>query len=180
MRGSGTSWGRAAALVGVLGAIGPGCRAELPPAALHDAIAEWFRTREGIAVDAVRCPKALPKAPGEAMTCTVTLDHEVVEVTAEVVDDEGTLSLQPRHATVVAARAEPEIAATLRAQGIAVDRIDCDGVVWVARPGAEHRCEVTAQDGRRFAWHGVWSGEGTRQRTTVVPLPGVGPGEGTP
>ena len=31
-------------------------------------------------------------------------------------------------------------------------------------------CEVVDPEGRHFAWIGVWTGEGTRQRTRVVPL----------
>lgn len=151
-----------------------GCGAELSEDALHEALAGWFRD-EGIEVDGVRCPHALPRERDAAVECRVTVGPEAVEVTVVVADDDGALSIRPRHATVVAARAEPEIEATLRAQGYAVAEVRCEGGgVWVARPGAEQRCEVVDDEGRRFAWIGVWSGEGTRQRTRVVPLPAGG------
>jgi hypothetical protein len=153
----------------------PGCRGELSEAALHETLAGWFHA-QGIAIDAARCPAApLPRAAGESVECRVSIGAEEVEVTV-VVDDEGGLSVRPRHATVVAARAEPEIAQTLRAQGYAVAEVRCEGQVWVARAGAEHRCEVVDDQGRRFAWLGEWSGEGTRQRTRVVPLPAAAGG----
>jgi hypothetical protein len=147
-----------------------GCGAELPEPRLHEAIAGWFG-REGIAIDGARCPGApLPRVRDAAVECTVVVGPEQVDVTVVVTDDDGALAVRPRHATVVAARAEPEIAQTLRAQGYRVASVRCDGQVWVARPGAEHRCEVVDDEGRRYAWLGTWSGEGTRQRTRVVPL----------
>jgi hypothetical protein len=167
MIGGRAAWGLCGALVvGV-----PACGAELPKAALHEALVGWF-AQEGIALDAVHCPHALPRARDESVVCQASIGTEVVDVTMVVTDD-GALSVRPHHATVVAARAAPEIAQTLRAQGYAVAEVRCEGDVWVARAGAEHRCEVIDEDGRRYAWHGVWSGEGTRQRTTVVPLPSV-------
>lgn len=167
MRGTGAAWGLGAALVAAVG-----CRAQRPPSELHEAITAWFRA-EGIVLDAVRCPQGIELVRGASVDCEATLGSEAIGVTVVVTGDDGALTLRPAHATVVAARAEPEIAQTLRAQGYAVARVQCDRAVWVARAGAEHRCEVTTEDGRRYAWHGVWSGEGTRQRTTVVPLPGV-------
>jgi len=154
----------------VLSASLAGCGAELSEPALHDALAGWFQG-EGIEVDGVQCPHALPRKRDATIECRVSVGPEEVEVTVVVTDDDGALSVRPRHATVVAARAEPEIEATLRAQGYAVAEVHCEGGrVWVARPGAEQRCDVIDDDGRRFAWIGVWSGEGTRQRTRVVPL----------
>jgi hypothetical protein len=147
-----------------------GCGAELSEDALHDALEGWF-WREGIDVQGVSCPHGLARERDAAVDCRVTVGPEDVGVTVVVVDDDGALSVRPRHATVVAARAEPEIAETLRAQGLTISEVRCEGEVWVARPGAEQRCEVVDDVGRRFAWIGVWSGEGTRQRTRVVPLP---------
>jgi Domain of unknown function (DUF4333) len=170
MGGSRAAWG----LYGALIVGGPGCGVELPAAALHDALTGWFG-REGIALDAIDCPGTpLERAKGRSVECRVSIGAEVVEVTVAVTDDDGALAIRPRYATVIAARAEPEIAATLRTQGYAVAEVRCDGAVWVARPGAEHRCEVVDEDGRRYAWHGTWSGEGTRQRTRVVPLAAAG------
>jgi hypothetical protein len=159
--------------LGCLGAslLGPaGCGAELSDAALHEALVAWFR-REGIEVDEVRCPHALPREREATVGCRVIVGREEVDVTVAVTDDDGALSVRPRHATVVAARAEPEIAETLRAQGYGVAEVRCEGEVWVARPGAEQRCEIVDDRGRRFAWIGAWTGEGTRQHTRVVPLP---------
>lgn len=145
-----------------------GCGDALPEPALREALVGWFQ-REGITIDAARCPGApLPRVEGGSVACTVEIGAEEVEVTITVT--EGSLVVRPHHATVVAARAEPEIAATLRAQGHAVAAVRCEGQVWVARAGTEHRCEVVDDHGRRFAWIGLWSGEGTRQRTRVVPL----------
>lgn len=166
--------------VGCLGAILvglPGCGSELGEDDLHDALVGWFR-REGIEVDEVRCPHALPRERQASLDCRAIVGREEVEVTVLVTDDDGALSIRPRHATVVAARAETEIAQTLRAQGYRVAEVRCEDRVWVARPGAEQRCEVIDDEGRRFAWIGAWTGEGTRQRTRVVPLP-AGDG-GTP
>lgn len=156
--------------------LGPaGCSDALPEHALREALVGWFG-REGITIEAARCPGApLPRVEGQAVACTVAIGSEEVEVTITVTDDDGSLFVRPHHATVVAARAEPEIAATLRAEGHAVAAVRCEGQVWVARAGTEHRCEVVDDQGRRFAWIGEWSGEGTRQRTRVVPLP-AGPG----
>lgn len=165
------SWarGRRALAVGVLAL--PACGAELPEAALREVLAGWF-SEQGIAIDAARCPGApLARTAGESVACRVTIGAEEVEVTVAVDGEGGGLSVRPLHATVVAARAEPEIAQTLRAQGYAVAEVRCEGQVWVARAGAEHRCEVVDDEGRRFAWIGEWSGEGTQQRTRVVPLP---------
>lgn len=166
-------WWLGATLAAVAGCGG----AELPPGSLHETLVEWFR-REGIAVDEVHCPQALPRERDATVGCRVVVGAEEVEVTVVVTDDDGALSVRPRHATVVAARAEPEIARTLRDQGHAVAEVRCEGQVSVARPGAEQRCEVLDADGRRFAWIGAWTGEGTRQRTRVVPL--AADGGGTP
>lgn len=157
--------------VALLAAVG--CGAELSEDALHDALVGWFRG-EGIEIDGVRCPHALPRERDATVECQVEVGPEQVDVTVVVTDDEGALLVRPRHATVIAAKAEPEIAQTLRGQGLTVASVHCDGQVWVARPGAEQRCEVVDDAGRRYAWIGVWSGEGTRQRTRVVPLSGAG------
>lgn len=148
----------------------PGCGAELTEDDLHDALVAWFR-REGVEVDEVRCPHALSRERQASLGCRAIVGREEVEVTVVVTDDDGALAIRPRHATVVAARAEPEIAQTLRAQGFRVEDVRCEDRLWVARPGAEQRCEVVDDEGRRFAWIGAWTGEGTRQRTRVVPLP---------
>lgn len=158
------SWGLGALLVAA-----PGCGAELPEDALRETLVGWFR-REGIDVDEVRCPHALPRERDAEVGCRVVVGRDEVEVTVAVVDDEGALSVRPRHPTVVAARAELEIAGILRAQGRAVAEVRCADRAFVARPGAEQRCEVVDPEGRHFAWIGVWTGEGTRQRTRVVPL----------
>jgi hypothetical protein len=158
--------------LGCLGAIlvgPPGCGTELSEDDLHEALVGWFR-REGVAVDEARCPHALPREQQASLDCRVIVGREEVEVTVTVTDDDGALSIRPRHATVVAARAEPEIAETLRAQGYGVAEVRCEDRVWVARPGAEQRCKVVDDQGRRFAWIGVWTGEGTHQRTRVVPM----------
>jgi hypothetical protein len=174
-RGHG-SWGarrrRWALFLGLVG-----CGTELPEDALHDALVGWFR-REGIEVDGVRCPHALPQERDATVDCRVVVGSEEVEVTVVVTDDEGSLSVRPRHATVIAERAEPEIVQTLQGQGFDVASVGCDGRVWVARPGAEQRCEVVDGEGRRWTWIGVWSGEGTRQRTRVVPWPARSGGAG--
>ncbi|MCX4245627.1 DUF4333 domain-containing protein [Paraliomyxa miuraensis] len=171
MRRGTTAWGLLGALLGSLGA----CQAELSADDLRDAIAQWFGRAEGISVDAVRCERGLPRTPGPAVECAVILGTQTVEVTVQVVDDDGALSVRPRHTTLVASRAELEIGRTLRDQGIDVAEVECEGPVWVARPGSGHRCEVRATDGRRFEWRGVWSGDGARQRTTVTPLPPLPP-----
>jgi hypothetical protein len=163
---------------GTLGAIlvgSPGCGSELTEDDLHDAVVGWFG-HEGIEVDEVRCPRALPRERDASLDCRAIVGREEVEVTVVVADDAGALSIRPRHATVVADRAEPEIAQTLRAQGYRVAEVRCEDRVWVARAGAEQRCEVLDDDGRRFEWIGVWTGEGTRQRTRVVPLSDAGGG----
>ncbi len=161
----------ARAIVGLCGTlvVGGACTTELPVAALHETITAWFG-RDGIALDVVDCPQALARAREASTVCRAELGAEAIEVTVTVTDDEGTLAVRASPPVVVAARAEPEVAATLRAQGYAVARVRCEGPAWVARAGAEHRCEVTNEDGQRFAWHGVWTGEGTKQRTRVVPL----------
>jgi hypothetical protein len=166
-----TPWGQGLALGAVLRLGAAGCGAELPEAALHEALAGWF-LGQGVAIDGARCPGApLPRAAGATVACRVDVGSAHVEVTVTV-DDAGALSVRPVHPTLVAARVEPEIAQTLRAQGWVVDRVACEGPLVVARPGAAHRCEVIDGEGRRFAWVGEWSGDGTRQRTRVVPLPG--------
>lgn len=83
--------------MGLAASPGAGCRAELAADAVQDAIAAWF-SAEGISVDAVHCPRGLTQAAGESVECAATLGPEVVEVTARVVDDDGVLSLRPRHA----------------------------------------------------------------------------------
>lgn len=177
-RGSSGRW-RAGSWLGAVLLAAPGCPAELPVAALHEALVDWFR-REGIDVDEVHCPRALPRERDASVGCRVVVGREDVEVTVAVTDDDGALAVRPRHATVVAARAEPEIEATLRAQGVRVAEVRCADALWVARPGAEQRCEVIDAEGRRFAWIGAWTGEGTRQRTRVVPLAAADLGGGSP
>lgn len=171
VRGVGAVWG----LCGVLGLGAPGCAPELPVAALEEAVEHWFG-RDGITLQSVACPHALAKARDELVVCKAVVGSEGIDVTVTVTDDEGGLGVRPSAVVVVAARAEPEIAATLRGQGHAVASVRCEGQAWVARAGAEHRCEVTDEDGRRYQWHGVWTGDGTKQRTRVVPLGAAGGG----
>lgn len=151
----------------VLGALS--CGAELGPDAIEAELRAYLAARE-IEPEAVRCPGSLPRERGRSVECAATIDGEEVSVVVEVEDDEGGLVLRPRHATLVTARLEPEIAAELRAQGQAVARVRCEGQVWVARPQAEHHCEITTEDGQHLRWRGVFSGEGSKHRATVTPV----------
>lgn len=148
-----------------------GCGAELPASAVEAQLRAYFGSRE-IEPQQVRCPGELQREPGQTMVCDATIDGQVIPVVAEVADEDGTLTLRPRHATLVTARVEPEIAQTLRAQGYAVSEVRCRGQVWVAAPQAQHRCEITVDDGRRYAWSAVFSGEGSEHRARVTPIDG--------
>lgn len=150
------------------------CGAELPRSAIEAEVAAYFDQR-GIEPDSIACPGALARERGQSLVCDVGIDGQAVPVVVEVGDEGGMLALSPRHATLVTARLEPEIAQALEDQGYAVEQVCCEGQVWVATPKSEGRCEITDREGRRYAWRGVFSGEGSRHRAHVVPLD-VGPG----
>src|SRR5262245_56490041 len=105
-RGVGATWvdatrglGLPALCLAVL-VVTPGCGAELPRQALHEALVGWFQ-REGIEVDGAECPRSLPRERDASVECLALVGSEEVPVTVVVTDDEGALSVRPRHATVV-------------------------------------------------------------------------------
>jgi len=146
-----------------------GCRSELPVDAVQDELRAYFEGL-GIEPDALRCPAAPAAEVGAETICRAWIDGEPVEMRVEVVSADGELRLHPRDGTLVTAEVETEIAATLRAEGRAVERVRCEGRLWVTRPGAVRRCVVEVQGGERLAWIGTFSGEGSRHRARVVPL----------
>lgn len=150
-----------------------GCGAELSPKALEAEVKAYFGP-EGIEPDRVRCPGSLKREALATIVCEAVLAGETVDVVVEVADDEGALRVEPRHATLVTQRVAPEIAQTLKKQGMDVARVECEGTVWVARPQARHRCTVTDAEGQRFAWTGTFSGEGAKHRARIEPLTGAG------
>ncbi len=149
---------------------GSGCTETLALDTLHSPLREYFSAR-GIDVDAIACRGELPRRAGAEVRCLVEVMGESVPVDVVVTDADGSLSIRPLHATLVTAELEPEIAQTLHGEGYDVAHVRCEGAVWVARPHAEHHCEVVVATGERFAWRGVFSGRGAEHRVHLAPHP---------
>lgn len=163
-----SAWG-ARVLVGMIAGV-MGCTAELSPSAMHEHVRAYFEPR-GIEPEAVRCAGGLTPQVGSSVVCEALVDGERIELVMEVMSDRGPPVVRPRRDTLVTAEIELEIAQTLRAQGREVSGVHCEGRLWVIVAGAEHRCEVVQGDGRRLAWIGTFTGEGSRHRARIVPLP---------
>ncbi len=163
-------------LLGMLLASLSSCRNELPTAAVVEQIEGYFAPL-GIEPDSVRCEQGPSLEVGASVACTVEVDGESIDMQVEVVSNEGALTIRPRHDTLVTAEVESEIAQSLREQARAVEHVRCEGRLWVARPGARHRCAIQLESGERLSWVGTFSGDGSKHRARIEPLT---PPRGTP
>lgn len=148
---------------------GLACASELSAPEVAQTVRDYF-TAQDVVVSEVTCAHGLVRRRGEQVRCDVQVDSLTIAVAAEVSDEAGNVVVVPEQAALITAKLEPEIAQSVAAHGHVVTDVHCDGALWLAEPGTEHRCEVTVDDGRRFAWLGVFSGQGTEHRARLVPL----------
>lgn len=146
-----------------------GCTSTMSREALEQEVRAYLSER-GIEPSGVSCPPGLEKARDAHVVCEARLGTMTVPIVATVTDDEGNVELRPRFAALVTERLVPEITKELGNQGYPVETIDCEGRLWVASAGAEHRCEFETEDGRQFVWKAVFKGDGSaKYRATLVP-----------
>lgn len=145
------------------------CGAELPADAAERAVADYFVGQGVVDRPGVRCGERLQPKPGHQVRCRVLDTDPPVDVEVVVGSTPTDVTVRPLRPTLVVARIEPEIREGLRAQGRAVETIDCAGAVWAVHAGAEHRCRLRGADGSASVWIGTFSGQGSRHRARVVP-----------
>ena len=136
---------------------------------LAEGLVESIITKEGLKPSAVTCPANQSAKKGHKFECTATIDGTDVHFALEVLDDNGTVSAEPRDHTLVVSKVEPEIKSDLLAAGHDVKSIDCHGDVWVAVKGATVSCDVTDEAGTAYLWSATFTGDSGEHEHSIAP-----------
>lgn len=128
---------------------GPGT---LDVPATEAAVAEVVAAGVAPGVDGVRCPEEIERTADTTVTCRADLADGAGELRLEVrvLDDDGTLDVEPLDAVVDRDRVATELRDELAATYERDFTVDCgdDGVEVVA-PGGTVTCRATDDDGTR-------------------------------
>jgi hypothetical protein len=136
---------------------------------LAEGLIESILTKEGVKAEKISCPADQKATKGNVFECTATVGGVDVHFSMEVLDDNGTVSAEPRDHTLVVSKIEPEIKGDLQTNGHDVASIDCHGDVWVAIKGASVSCDVVDEAGTAYLWTATFTDDKGGHSHSIAP-----------